>query len=220
MNMHSEMNVSSNTLSPRTAKRRRDAAQRVIAAATRLFADRGFADTPMAVIAAESDVSVGTLYNLFESKEALYHELVRSKAAIFRERLSSAANGPGAPHERLETFLREKLAVFREEAGFIRLYYQVNAHARLSLRVSLPEEIRQMYDEGIDQLARVLEQGVADGSFSLAVDCYRAAVCFHAVTTELFLLHVDDPSTHPADVVLEEARRLIYPCVVGPPNQS
>ncbi len=187
-----------------------------MAAATRLFAERGFAGTPMAVIAAESDVSVGTLYNLFESKEALYHELVRTKATVFHERLAAATAGDGSPRERLDRFLREKLAVFRQEAPFIRLYYQVNAHARLSLRVSLPEEIRRMYEEGIDQLAQLLEQGVRDGSFSLTADCRRAALCIHALTTELFLLHVDEPQAHPAEVVLEDARRLVYSAIAGP----
>ncbi len=210
------MNAYSATALSRTERRRKDAAQRVIAAATRLFAERGFAETPMAIIAAEADVSVGTLYNLFDSKEALYHELVRSRVAVFRERVNGAIVGPGSPIACLERFLSEKLAVFREEAPFIRLYYQVNAHARMSLRGSLPDEARRIYDEGNDKLAALLERGARESTFVASKNFYRTAVCFQAISTELFLLHVDAPEQHPADEVLEEAKRLILPALLPP----
>ena len=50
-----------------------DRLDRVVQAATRVFAAKGFRRTQMADVAAELGVSAGNLYNYFESKDALFH---------------------------------------------------------------------------------------------------------------------------------------------------
>ena len=85
----------------RVQKRREDARQRVLEAATVLFASNGFAETSIASIAGEADVSVGSFYNLFENKEALYRELINSRAQHFYERLMQARDSCVNPSERL-----------------------------------------------------------------------------------------------------------------------
>jgi len=52
-------------------RKKRQARHRIIRAATGLFAEKGMADTTMEEIAASSDVSVGTVYNYFGTKNAL-----------------------------------------------------------------------------------------------------------------------------------------------------
>jgi len=62
---------------------------RIIAAALVSFSKKGFDKTRMDDIALESNVSKGTLYIYFESKEDLFYELCEKNLDDLREQLSS-----------------------------------------------------------------------------------------------------------------------------------
>lgn len=188
---------------------------RVLGAASDLFARNGFVQTSMASIADEADVSVGTLYNLFDSKDELYRKLIDGKAEHFHDRLVAAIGRGASPRESLDQFLAEHLALCHDEATFIRLYFSVNAGARFSLRASLGEDARTLYEDGLARFAEVLGDGETAGDFALPSTPYRTAVCCQAVVNELLLLHADDPERNPADVVFEEIKRVIYRTVLA-----
>lgn len=52
-------------------RKKKETRKRILDAAAALFADRGFAATPMEEVAARAEVGVGTLYNYFGSKDRL-----------------------------------------------------------------------------------------------------------------------------------------------------
>jgi AcrR family transcriptional regulator len=51
--------------------------RRILASAERLFAERGFSDVTMPMIAKASDITAGAIYKHFESKVALFFEVMR-----------------------------------------------------------------------------------------------------------------------------------------------
>src|SRR3974377_568645 len=72
-----------------------------------LFAERGFSGATMAEIAARAGYSAGNLYNVFESKEALYRELVTTRGT---------------------KLLREQLAILRADAPYLETLDRVIDH--------------------------------------------------------------------------------------------
>lgn len=71
-------------LEPRKTPRQRrshETRERVLTAAARVFADRGYAGGTTNHIAAEAGVSVGSLYQYFPNKDALLVELMRAHIA-------------------------------------------------------------------------------------------------------------------------------------------
>src|SRR5467141_918379 len=62
----------------------------VLRAATRVFARKGFRRTQMTDVATDLGVSVGSLYTIVESKDALFHEclLAATPATVARRRLT------------------------------------------------------------------------------------------------------------------------------------
>lgn len=101
----------------------------------------------MAAIATAADVSVGTLYNLFENKDALYAELVTSKAEAIHHRLQQAVARGRSPLERIEHMLEEKMTIAVEERDFIRFLFAANGSATLSRKSALPGRVQEVYEE-------------------------------------------------------------------------
>lgn len=73
--------------SPRRRKGSAPGARRIESAARRLFANRGYADTSMAEIAAAAGVSKATVFHHFRSKRALYEALLGDAVTGFREQI-------------------------------------------------------------------------------------------------------------------------------------
>ena len=66
-------------------KRRDD----ILAAAKKVFSKRGFASTTVADVAKAAHLSYGSIYWYFDSKEALFHELMDGEERALRETISS-----------------------------------------------------------------------------------------------------------------------------------
>lgn len=76
---------------PLPTARRAELSQRILSAALACFAEAGFEGTSIPAVMARAGVGAGSLYRLFESKEALFN-------AVFREakgRLAQALNASG-----------------------------------------------------------------------------------------------------------------------------
>ncbi len=68
----------------------------ILEAAERVFARRGFTETKVAEIAREAGMAAGTLYNYFDSKDAIYQSIceLRGQEALVEARAIAAAPGP------------------------------------------------------------------------------------------------------------------------------
>jgi AcrR family transcriptional regulator len=81
----------------------------IVAAATRLFFERGYVATTVEAIAEEAGVALQTIYNA-----------IGSKRAVLSRVLDFAAAGPEAPAP-VPEFMRQRTAEIHDSAGFARL---------------------------------------------------------------------------------------------------
>ena len=101
--------------------------ERLLAAATQLFAERGYGGTSMADIAERVGVRKASLYNYYASKEELLMELLRSSLAAWDECCLEAMQASGGAERRLWSYVRsaveftvehpEQVAIFRVAAA-------------------------------------------------------------------------------------------------------
>ena len=68
----------------RRERRRRETHARIFDAAMRLFAERGFANTPVEDITEAADVAKGTFFNYFPTKEAILEALAERQLGVVR----------------------------------------------------------------------------------------------------------------------------------------
>lgn len=78
--------------------------QRILDKSLELFSRRGFAQTSVADIARESNISKGLLYHYFSGKEQLFEEILTSSFNIIFEYLDTNKNGILTQRE-LEEFI-------------------------------------------------------------------------------------------------------------------
>jgi AcrR family transcriptional regulator len=110
MNRRSEVKTSSPASSPAPSLRERireTTVQAIVAAAEEVFADAGLHAAHMGTIAAKAGVSVGTLYNHFEDREALLAGLLAARRAELLGKMDEAIReAAGRPvRERLRGLL-------------------------------------------------------------------------------------------------------------------
>jgi TetR/AcrR family transcriptional regulator len=88
----------------------RSSADRILAAAEALFAERGFAGTAVRDIAQRADLNPGSLYNHFEGKQALYEAVLERGLQPIFEILDHAADPAAPPSKSVLEALMQHLA--------------------------------------------------------------------------------------------------------------
>jgi AcrR family transcriptional regulator len=146
-----------NQPSPRAARRQGALARRrddVLRAAAAAFAAKGFDGAQVGEIAAAAEVSLASVYALFDSKELLYQEVCLTSAdAMRRDVEARVAVLPDGP-ERVLAVVDAMFACFSENADMLRIY----AHATHGL----PFRVREELGEAVRQRLRGFGAWVAD----------------------------------------------------------
>jgi AcrR family transcriptional regulator len=136
----------------------------VLDAAERVFGDEGYEAAKVQRIAAESGVSLTTLYSVFESKWEIYRAVHRRRLNEVLQRSEGIIRRDASA---LDTFIagtRMQLAFFMEHRDYTKMQLkEVTAWATTELQGS-PEQVEGL-EAGLRQMAAVFAQGIEDGDF-------------------------------------------------------
>lgn len=143
---------------------RETTAQEILAAAEEVFADDGFHAAKMGTIAAKAGVSVGTLYNHFEDREAMLAGLLAARRAELLARIDAAGrDGAGRPlRERLRRILDAFAAHCEQHRKFVNIVLQREVGR---YQQTFPQAWGKKTDsmkEILERLDREMKQGVKD----------------------------------------------------------
>jgi TetR/AcrR family transcriptional regulator len=138
------------------ARARAPGARRIASAARRLFAERGYAGTSMADVAAAAGVSKATVFHHYRSKRRLYESLIAEAVVGFREQMM--------PLIATESGLQDGLRSFT--AAHVRRLAKLRGTMRLVMR--------EMVDGSPDS-RKVLSSGGVAQNFALVVQALRQA---------------------------------------------
>ena len=111
--------------SPPRERARSARRQALLETAEQVFAERGFEGATMAEIATRAGYSAGNLYNVFESKEALFREVITASSQLINDALVAtlAASAPFA--EALDRFVDVMVGFVLEHRAFFALYVRM-----------------------------------------------------------------------------------------------
>jgi AcrR family transcriptional regulator len=135
----------------------------ILAAASRLFRERGFAETGMRDIAAALDMTAGSLYYYFENKQALLAYCQEATLDELAEPREPAAPGTRRrpAHERLRAAIVAHVVALNESHPGSIAHLEIEA-LEPERRAPLLRKRRQ-YERRLEDLIR---EGIAEGSFA------------------------------------------------------
>ena len=133
--------------------------EEILAAAGRLFSERGYHATSVREIARQLDLQGGSLYAHIDSKEEVLFQIVERAAHRFSEVVQSLPEGDA--RVRICAFVRGHLRVIVEELPYATVFF----HEWKFLSEPYKDRVRRLRDAYETALKGLIEEGVREGVF-------------------------------------------------------
>jgi AcrR family transcriptional regulator len=153
----------------------------VLDAALEVFMQQPFAVARIEDIAERAELSVGTLYNLFESKEEIYKRVISRQQNLFFERVATALAHSSEPHDQLHIVIRVFFNHLRENLATWKFHVVAAQGLSSEIRASL---FREVLDAAVGyrrRLAKICEEGIRRGVFRAGIAPELMAVIVDSV---------------------------------------
>ena len=209
----------SSDLVSRSERRKARTVQAIFDSAERQFLEQGFHGTTVEEIAQAADVSVGSIYVHFESKEGLYLALIERALDVQEQYMEEAFKPTLALGQQLFAAGWAYLRFYRDHPGYFRILAFPHFDARRDEDLSFAaRRLAERAEAGVRRVAGIIELGVKTG-VARPVDPYRAAKFMWGAWTGVIAmnmrpdrLRLDDEELR---AVLEEGRRIVAEGVAG-----
>lgn len=137
-----------------------EARTRILRAAERLFAEKGYAATAVHEITDAAGVNRALLYYYFEDKHSLYRAVIDEGSREFDEMLDRALSLPGSYSDQLAAIIRGHLDLIWDRDDMARVIHRclLDGHE---------EEfgLSQRYHAKMERMARFFREGAEAGEF-------------------------------------------------------
>lgn len=186
---------------------------RILSAAVRVFARKGFQRASLDEIAAEADLTKGAIYWHFRSKNDLFSSLLERR---FEQHTAPLESELAAALSAVDTRSRQKavtvmltsvLTRFRDDADWPRLFLEFVSQSRdpdIALRM------RQLYEHG-RQLARLMVEQMKQGGLTdPELDTDMLATFWCALIDGFMLAWVVRPETFETDALVERLVGMLW----------
>lgn len=151
-----------------------DKRYRIMKAAAKMFARKGFFRAKMEEIAQEADVGKGTVYEYFSSKEQLFIEMFKTGRDYYMGALTSRLENESELDEKLKNVAHLYLTFINDYKDIAMVMMQ----EFLQLGAEMQEAVFQAHEQEIGILDELFIQGVREGYFR-SIDTRLTAYVFY-----------------------------------------
>jgi len=158
---------------------------KLLRAAAKLFAERGYAGTSVDDVCREAKVVKSAVYWHFESKEGLYRAVLEKVYEQIRLIESGITTEDRSPEDALREIVRATFDWHNKHPDFVRLVMNENIHQGEHIGAMTGIQVRRQ--TVVDLLRRVLLRGEKSGAFRKGLDPIDlhmsiSALCFYNVS--------------------------------------
>lgn len=150
----------STPISPRENRRASELAQRrqdTLAAASSVFATKGYHDAQMTEIAAAAELSRASLYAMFTGKEELYQEVISSGAEAMRDAVQEKVEAVDDPGQQLLCVIDSLFSCYEQNQNLLRIYVLGTQGLPFKVRQAMGDfvmEISLAFSEWVIEIAK------------------------------------------------------------------
>jgi AcrR family transcriptional regulator len=139
----------------------------ILKAARRLFFDRGFKAVTVDSIAVKAEVSKGSIYLCFESKEEIYTQILIADNITLHERINNFSSIKASASQLLQEFARIYVDYFFNDKELFRIlmtFMMQTGHMHLTEKQSA--ELIRSTNENIKFISEIIQKGIDSGEFT------------------------------------------------------
>ena len=139
----------------------------ILKAARRLFFDRGFKTVTVDNIAAKAEVSKGSIYLCFESKEEIYAQILISDNIELYERTKNFSRTEASAAQLLLEFARIYVDYFLNNNELFRILMTFMMQtSQMNLVEKQKDELIRSTNQNIKIISEIIQKGIDAGEFS------------------------------------------------------
>jgi AcrR family transcriptional regulator len=135
----------------------------VLECAERIFSDKGLHQATMQEIAEEAEYATGTLYTLFESKDAIFAAVVRRRMSEIDATVRDAARSGPPARERIDRFVSSFFEFFESKKHLVQLYVNVTGGLLWNVKAELGEDVAEIHLGLLGFLESIFRGGCRSG---------------------------------------------------------
>jgi AcrR family transcriptional regulator len=155
----------------RRKKEKENRKNSILKAARKLFFERGFKSVTVDVIAAKAEVSKGSIYLYFDSKEEIYTQILITANVERHKDIENFAKKEGTASELLLDFARNYVDFFLENNELFRILMTFMLHSHnMNLTEDQNTQLIHTTNENIRTISEILQKGVDSGEFVSDLD--------------------------------------------------
>jgi len=152
-------------LSTRKEREQRFRIDLVLDAAVELFVESSYEETSVEAIARRAEISVATLYTLFDSKRDIYKATIRRALDRFFVGLDARLDQARGPLEQVRELMRFHLDHFTLEARNFRSFTDTGNVAGMQIKSEVEREPSENKVEFFKRLIEICQAGIDEGIF-------------------------------------------------------
>ncbi len=155
----------------RRKKEKENRKNSILKAARKLFFERGFKSVTVDLIAAKAEVSKGSIYLYFDSKEEIYTQILISANIERHKEVENFAKQEGTASELLLRFASDYVNFFLDNNELFRILMTFMLHAdNMNLTDDQNTQLIHTTNENIRTISEILQKGVTSGEFVSNID--------------------------------------------------
>jgi AcrR family transcriptional regulator len=179
------------TTAQRRAREKARRQQEILEAAKEVFFEKGIHRATVDDVAAQAEVSKGTVYLYFESKESILAHLLLEGLSILLSQLETAyaPQEPLSAEKRLRQLVEAYWQFAQTHPNYFRLLLALD-RGRFRERVSaeMYQQILTESTKGLELAAKAIRQGMEEGMFTADDPLLAAGVLWGALNGALILM--------------------------------
>lgn len=149
----------------------------LVAAARKVFSQRGFQNATMDEIAKLAGVAKGTIYLYYPSKQAAYWAAMEQGILGMIEATRRSMEAAGSVEAKIRTFIECKISYCEQNRDFYKIYYSEFGQS-LTHPARLRKQFRDLYLQQAQILKEVIEEGIRKHEIvAVPADSAAFAIC-------------------------------------------
>lgn len=178
-------------LEERRKRERESRRNAILKAARRLFFEKGFKSVTVESIARKAELSKGSIYLYYNSKEEIYTQILLIDIEKFHERIAGLPQGTASAAEALGRLADTYADFFLNDRELFRILMNFMLHPA---NMNLPEELNAYIIKTTQQTVNVIEEifqrGIDRGEFSPAFNLRMCRNALWGLLNGIISLHL------------------------------